>query len=362
MASHGRPGPPPCLTDAPPLEVLAPTRVDLAGGTLDLWPLYVFHPGSMTVNAALRLGVRVRVRPGGAPPGRIRHGSPGTPPVELGPQDAGHHLTAAVGFHFIPEGGFSVEVLEQPPVGSGLGASSALAVALARACLALRSRRLRTPGLVTLLKDLEAAVLAAPTGVQDYYPALLGGALAINLEPGGERVERLPVPLAWIEERLVVVFSGVAHASGMVNWEVYRARVDGDARVADALAEIAAAAAACRHALLAGDGDAVGRAIAAEWEARRRLAPAVAGPTLDAILAAGRGAGALAGKACGAGGGGSVLFWVRPGRRAAVSAAALGAAPAGAFEIPGRLAARGATIRTGTTVRRGSGTMGRRRA
>ena len=31
----------------------APTRVDLAGGTLDIWPLYLFHPGAVTVNAAI---------------------------------------------------------------------------------------------------------------------------------------------------------------------------------------------------------------------------------------------------------------------------------------------------------------------
>jgi D-glycero-alpha-D-manno-heptose-7-phosphate kinase len=339
-----------------PLEVLAPARVDLAGGTLDLWPLYCFHPGSITVNVALRRGVRLRVVPGGAPPGRIRHRSPDSPPLELRREDSARHLSAAVGFHLLPEGGFAVEVLEQPPVGSGLGASSALAVALARACLALGSRRVAASRLAMLLRDLEATVLAAPTGVQDYYPALLGGALAIHLEPGGERVERLPVRLPWVEERLVVVYTGIAHASGMVNWEVYRARVDGDAGVAAALEQIAATAVECRRALAAADGDGVGRAVAAEWDARRRLAPAVTTPALDAIVAAGVAAGALAGKACGAGGGGSLLFWVPPGKRAAVASAALAAAPAGAFEIPASLAARGATARVQ------SGRMVRRRA
>ncbi len=54
------------------VEVFAPARVDLAGGTLDLWPLYCFHTGSVTVNAAVGCGVRVRIVEGGAPPGRIR--------------------------------------------------------------------------------------------------------------------------------------------------------------------------------------------------------------------------------------------------------------------------------------------------
>jgi D-glycero-alpha-D-manno-heptose-7-phosphate kinase len=325
--------------------VFAPARVDLAGGTLDLWPLYCLHPGSVTVNAALTCGVRLRLVDGGAPAGRIRHSSPGCPAVELAPEDAARHLVAAVGFHLRPEGGFATEVLEQPPVGSGLGASSALAVAVARGCLALAGERPVRAFLVATLRDLEARVLGAPTGVQDYLPALVGGALAIHLQPGGERVERLPVGRSWLEERMVVVFSGVPHSSGVVNWEVYRERVDGDRAVAAALDAIAAAAGECRRALLALDEVAVGRAVAAEWHARMRLAPSVTNPALDAILGAGVRAGARAAKACGAGGGGSVVFWVPPALRASVRDAALAAAPRDAFEIAGGVSSRGATVR-----------------
>ena len=318
-----------------PAEAFAACRADLAGGTLDLWPLTCLHPGAVTVNVALRAGVWVRLLPGGAPAGRILHRPPDAEPCELSGDHAASHLTAAVGFHFVPEGGFSVEVREQPPLGSGLGGSSAFAVALAQACLAATGRR-RPPAraLVAVLHDLEARVLAAPTGVQDYYPALVGGALAIHFAPGGERVERLRVPPRWIADRLAVVFTGVTHASGMVNWDVYRARVDGDRGVAAALDAVAVAAQRTREALLARDEDAVGRAVAQEWEARRTLAPAVESEELRAVIAAGLASGALAGKACGAGGGGSVLFWVSPRRREAVVTAVLAAAAPGGCEIP----------------------------
>ena len=330
----------------PSFEVLAPVRADLAGGTLDLWPLHCLHRGSITVNAALRCGVRIRLTSGVVGAGRIVHAAPGTPPATLGPAHADSHLAAAVGFHFVPEGGFRVEVLEQPPVGSGLGASSAFAVALARACLVLKGRRLGFARLLATLRDLEAQVLGVPTGIQDYIPALNGGVAAIHLEPGGERIERIAVDTSWIEQRLVVLFSGVTHASGMVNWEVYRARLDGDERSTRALDAIAAAASACRQSLVVGDEGAVGRAVAAEWEARRTLAPSVTNPPIEAIIAAGIKAGALAGKACGAGGGGSVLFWTPSELRPAVAEAALAAAPSGAHEILGGLARRGAVVRS----------------
>src|SRR5512136_1849932 len=41
----------------------APCRVDLAGGTLDLWPLYLFHPGAVTVNFALSIFTSCKITP-----------------------------------------------------------------------------------------------------------------------------------------------------------------------------------------------------------------------------------------------------------------------------------------------------------
>ena len=35
------------------VEARAPTRIDLAGGTVDLWPLFLLHDDPVTVNAAI---------------------------------------------------------------------------------------------------------------------------------------------------------------------------------------------------------------------------------------------------------------------------------------------------------------------
>lgn len=314
------------------VEVFAPARADLAGGTLDLWPLYCLHADAVTVNTALGEGVRLvaRRRPR---PGVVRLRAPGGEVTEWRREHVARHLAAAVAFAVLPEAGLEVEVREQLPVGSGLGGSSVFAVALARACLALGGRRVAAGTLVALLRDLEAGVLETPTGCQDYYPALVGGTLAIALAPGGAKVERLRRRHGWVGRRLTVIYTGVTHHSGMVNWEVYRRRLDGDAQATAALAAIAEAARECRAAIGARDEQVVGRAIAAEWQARRRLAPAVSTPELEAVIAAGVAAGALAGKACGAGGGGSVLLWSPPSCRERVAAAALHAAGAAARRV-----------------------------
>src|SRR5665213_2309903 len=39
----------------------APTRIDLAGGTIDIWPLYLFHEGAATLNAAISLRAHVAI-------------------------------------------------------------------------------------------------------------------------------------------------------------------------------------------------------------------------------------------------------------------------------------------------------------
>lgn len=308
----------------------ARARADLAGGTLDLWPLWCLEPGAVTVNVSLRSGVRLRLT-------RTREAwlvhEMGKQRCLLDPKAQGKDLTATVVGHFFPEGGLVVQVQEQLPVGSGLGGSSVYAVALARGCLQLAGKRLAMSKLVRTLQDLEARVLGAPTGIQDYYPALIRGVLAIHLMPGGELVERLPVPKAWVKAHLTVVYTGVRHHSGLVNWEVYRARIEGQEDVTRGLARVAEAARSCRSCLLQRDAVGVGKAIQKEWEARQALSPSVSSPELTQVIAAGLEAGAWAAKACGAGGGGSVLFWGPPSRRKAIFQAALEAAP-GASLIP----------------------------
>src|SRR5450432_3934788 len=47
----------------PPITAQAPCRADLAGGTIDLWPLYLFHPGAITLNFAVNILTTCRITP-----------------------------------------------------------------------------------------------------------------------------------------------------------------------------------------------------------------------------------------------------------------------------------------------------------
>ncbi|MCM2268570.1 MAG: hypothetical protein NDJ75_00535 [Thermoanaerobaculia bacterium] len=304
-------------------------RVDFGGGTLDIWPLGVMHPGSVTVNLAVDLPVSAElvrrergyaVRQDGATHeaddlagllGDAATALPALAALELGLPPVEMRLTSA------------------SPRGAGLGASSALAVALLAAGELLRDGELTSSATrrARVARDLEARLMGLPTGMQDHLPGQLGGALAIEHHAGGDKVRRLAVDLDALAARLIVAYTGQSHFSAGNNWAVLRRRFEGDADTVERLDAVGDVARRLPSALEAGAWPEVGRLIASEWEARRGLAPEVDSPRIERLLARAGELGAWGGKACGAGGGGSIVVLAPPERRAAILAefAVLGA-------------------------------------
>lgn len=275
----------------------------------------MLHPGCVTVNVAIGLVASCRVRPG-APTFRVFARDGG---FDVSSPDAAGLLeesrSALVGSLLealrIDEP-LEVELATDVPFGSGLGGSSALTVCLLGALESLSPRDLSRVDRVDLVRDVETRVLGKPAGVQDYYPPLRGGLHTIRFEAGQTSDARREVePAAW-ERHMTLFDTGAAHSSGMNNWEVLRARLEGDRGVAEQIEGVRRAAAAMADAVERADFPAMGTALSEEWEARRRLAPVVETPAIGRAIAAARGAGAWGGKACGAGGGGFVVLLSPP--------------------------------------------------
>ncbi len=309
-------------------------RVDLAGGTLDIWPLGLFHPGARTVNVAIDLAATVRLAPA-ASGYRVVQGEAAVlaaSPAALAAEPEGALAgTIAAALDLPP---FEAELKSDSPRGGGLGASSALAVAFLAAAEEAFDRPRSSPAeRAHFARDLEARLMELPTGIQDHYPALLGGALDIEQRPGGERVRRLDVDLEHLAASLVVAYSGQSHFSAGNNWQVVRRRLDGEAEVTALFAGIAEAAVEIAPALEAGDLARAGALMSREWSYRRQLAAGISTPVLEDLLAAALRAGAWGGKACGAGGGGCLAFLGPPEAREAIARAL---AQAGATVLPVR--------------------------
>jgi D-glycero-alpha-D-manno-heptose-7-phosphate kinase len=297
-------------------------RVDLAGGTLDIWPLGLFHPRACTVNVAIDLAVTVRLRPRERSY-RILQGESLVEAASVedlirNPDTALAGVIAAA-LDLPP---FEAALASESPRGGGLGASSAMTVAFIAAAEETFDRRRSQPHeRAALARDLEARLMKLPTGVQDHYPALLGGALEIRPLPGGERVRRLGANLPALASSLLVVYSGQSHFSAGNNWQVVRRRLDGEAEITGLFEGIAETAAELAPALEAGDLPKVGELMSREWSYRRRLAEGISTPVLETLLRTASAAGAWGGKACGAGGGGCLAVLCPAERRREVAAA-----------------------------------------
>ncbi|GAB4232902.1 MAG: hypothetical protein OHK0028_08450 [Deltaproteobacteria bacterium] len=303
----------------PPFRVVAPNRVDLAGGTLDIYPLYLLVEDAMTVNAAVAVHSTVSVRPFRRGAARLRsenfgiavdaadtHGFP--PGGKFG-------LLSRTLRWFPPFSGVEIRAGNEAPVGSGLGASSALLAALMLAAARMAGIRLRAEEAARTAMEIEAAHLKNLTGRQDHLAALRGGIQGLRFLPGRIESHRLSPggrEAEMLQAHGFLAHTGVAHRSSDVNWRMIRGAIDGDGAVLRKFRGIAAAAREAWEAVSAADPDRAGAAIAAEWAIRRSLAPGVSTPAVDA-LSSGRPFRRMASgaKLCGAGGGGMFFGLLR---------------------------------------------------
>jgi len=313
------------------IETSAPTRIDLAGGTIDIWPLYLFHPGAQTINAAISLRARARIETRTDRRVVIRSEDTNrTVEFDDWRTVEGDHelrLLSLITHWFLrgpeapPHGrkdGLTLTTRCESPAGAGIGGSSALNVAVCAAMARWTRNHYEPEALLQVAMNIEAQAIHVPTGVQDYRPAMYGGVAAVELGVGGIRRVALGVDPRELERRVVLCYTGAPRNSGTNNWEILKKHLDGDRHLFDCFERIRDTAARLRDALSRSDWDAVGAEISEEWENRKRLAPGVTTPAIDELIARAKAAGATAAKVCGAGGGGCLFCYGPPDRWTAI--------------------------------------------
>lgn len=305
----------------------APCRVDLAGGTMDLWPLYLFHPGAVTVNVAINILTRCRISR--LDDHRIRFKSLDTRVEEefrnfeqlCSATRFKHPLAGYLARYFAPDGGFEIETNSESPAGAGISGSSALMIATTAALARFTGKKLDREQIRVIAQNVEAQLIKVPTGCQDYYPALYGGVSAIHLDPDGIHHAAVRVAPEELDRRFVLVYTGAPRKSGINNWEVFKAHINGDKKIFHNFERIGEIARAMHHALSLADWKQVARLLREEWKLRKTNAPRITTPMIEKLVAVALRQGALAAKVCGAGGGGCVVFLTEPDNRDHVSAA-----------------------------------------
>src|SRR5216684_2374702 len=198
----------------------APCRVDLAGGTLDIWPLYLFHEGAVTVNFAVDRYTHCSIEPRRGPQITIastdlrREASYPSLDALLSAKRHTLSLAAEIIRFFRPKEGFHLETGSEAPAGAGISGSSALIIATTSAFNRWLKCGYSIEKLREISQNIEARLIRVPTGCQDYYPAMYGGVSAIELGCAGIRRVAIPVSPEELESRIVLAYTGEPRNSG----------------------------------------------------------------------------------------------------------------------------------------------------
>ncbi|MEK7689951.1 MAG: hypothetical protein AAB425_02910 [Bdellovibrionota bacterium] len=318
----------------------APTRIDLGGGTVDIWPIFHYLDQPLTINLGISVYARARLRlTKQRPVSKITKRAPPLIVLRSRDQAAEARIALRPGWentpvgpkldlhrkflhHFLSRSPESVvaniaelqlETEAESPAGAGLGGSSTLSISILgalNACFGLYqgpSARLR---LVEIARDTETTIIQVPAGLQDYFGAAFGGLQLLRWStPTHDRQSLSSALAAEVADRLELFYSGYSRKSGINNWVLFKKFIDGDAGVRAQFQSLVDSTNQMAVALEKRAWRDVGKAIRAEWTTRRKLATGIDTPEMARAMARAMRAGASATKVCGAGGGGCFFIY-----------------------------------------------------
>lgn len=212
----------------------------------------------------------------------------------------------------------SVASTVDAPPGSGLGASSALVVALVEAYRTAFGLPLGRYDVARLAYEIERVDLGLAGGRQDQYAAAFGGLNFMEFLPD-DRVIVNPLRVAQpylceFEASLVVCFSGQSRASAIIQDQIKAASVSDQVAI-EAMHQLKTDAADMKQVLLRGDIQQVSEILNRSWDAKRRTSDLVSNSAVEQVFEVARNNGAVAGKISGAGGGGFLMLMTDPENR-----------------------------------------------
>lgn len=297
----------------------APIRIDFAGGWTDV-PPYSSEVSGAVVNAAINKYTYVAIE--ARTDGRYHLESDDYGIVlDLENRDAlvyngSLDVVKAAIKKSDNATGLNVFVRCDSPPGSGTGSSASI-------CIALSGLLLRDVGIpiVNLARSIETEELQIAGGKQDQYASFYGG---FNyLEFKDPDVTRIPLGLSrdiicHLEKHLILCYTGKARLSGNIISQVMTNFTQGNPKTVRALHNILMAGKQMKVALERGNLDEFATLMSFNWENQKLLDPSVNNDKIEELFQIAMDAGALGGKALGAGGGGCLIFYADTHKEGAV--------------------------------------------
>lgn len=286
-------------------------RVDISGGTLDLWPLYNFVGGAKTINAALSLKATCQFQ-------QLETSAIDVSITNLNykkvfdsinaffsSEDPEIQILKPVLKNYKFPKGLKIETQSESPVGGGLGGSSTLLVAIIKAIDEDLKITRTEQELVDFACNLESQILGTPAGTQDYFQAVQPGLSAIHFTAEGRRRDFFKSPwLESVKSDFKLIYSGYPHHSGLNNWQIFQKCVQGDKQTLDILKSLKEVSDLVFMDLQTSQALNMSRLLDEELTLRRQLATGYVNEPLEKIIMFLQNLGLRHFKICGAGGGG----------------------------------------------------------
>lgn len=300
------------------VDVEGSVRVDLLGGTLDIPPINLVLDDVVTINVATSLKARAIIE---------ESENEGLTICSLDYKDKkyfkyesftkenfssdyfGHYsFIVQIANFFKLVKGVKITLSSGSPPGAGLGGSSSMGVVLFKALAEFCDYPFENSKAIDVVRAIESRILGqGPAGYQDYYPALYGGVLALHAKlEGVEVVQHITNELkTYLNNNMILVYSGVLRKSGINNWAVYKSFFDKDKNVVDGLKKIRDLAKKGSQLLEKKDYSTLAELVSLEGDVRATLFPGIVTDEIRSFaLDLPKGSHI---KMCGAGGGGCFL-------------------------------------------------------
>lgn len=298
----------------------APVRIDLAGGWTDVATYCRKTPGRV-INISINIYSYATLIPVSGTGNKIEIESADydahyeAEDIKKIEYDGNVDLVKAAIKKFSGKGGFKILSQSYAPAGSGLGTSAAMGVVLVGLIASYGGLPLLPFEIAEAASKIEKEELNILGGKQDHYASALGG---INYcEFRSENVTASPLRFREeiqleLEKNLILCYTGKSRLSGNIHSEVKKQFESGNKSTVEAIENLKQITLNMKNALIKGNLPSFAELMLLTWEMQKRLHPSVTNDEIDDIFNDALKNGAIGGKACGAGGGGCLIFYSHP--------------------------------------------------
>ena len=291
---------------------MAPVRMSFGGGGSDMTSYFSENSGAV-LSSTIRLYARCRLQRRLDLKVNICSYDLGISvsfdgPTKIDSKEPDLGLVVAVINTIKPDFGFDLEIKSDFPVGSGLGGSSAVCVAILGCFNEFREEKWDSYQIAELAFQAERLTLGIAGGWQDQYASAFGGFNYIEFTKKQNVVHPLRINetiIRELEHRCLICYTAVSRESHCIQEKMTSPKLKDNQRIKN---EIMHNTSAIKNVLLRGNIDELGFLLNDNWKLKKELSPEASNKDLDAIYDLALSNGASGGKLLGAGGGGYFLF------------------------------------------------------